>query len=683
MHARSVRTFALTFTLAAVLLAVPVPSAQAQQQQRPGTDQRENLPGNLPEFAPVEFAVPNQYRDASGRPGPRYWQNAADYAIDVRLRPQAERLDGTVTIDYTNNAPQVLDYLWVQLDQNLFKEGSRGSALTSEADRFSGAFGEGGYDITNVSIQHGGETYEPEYVIDDTRMRVTLDEPLADEGGSLELSMDFAFRIPEYGADRMGQFDAEAGTVFELAQWYPRMFVFDDVNGWNALPYLGQGEYYLEYGTFEVNVTVPRGMIVAATGTLQNPGEVLIAEQRQRLNEARDSRETVTIISREEVGDPSTRPSGSGPLTWQFRAEEVRDFSWAASESFIWDAARAETGDGNPALAQSFYPEEGIGSGPAKGENAGWEHSTEYVQHSIEHYSEMWDAPYPYPTATNVAGIVGGMEYPMIVFCSVEARGPGLFGVTDHEFGHEWFPMVVGSDERRHAWMDEGLNTFINQYSTLAYYGQQPAQVRQSLRSLVRESALDRAADRPILTFSDRIPYSQLGFLAYRKPAAGLFLLREYVLGEELFDAAFQSYYDRWAYKHPQPADFFRTIEDVAGEDLDWFWRGWFFSNDRLDQAITGVSTSGDTTRVDVAHQAGLVMPLELGVQFEDGSTTTRRLPVEAFFSEDNYTAVFPNTAERVRIDPRGYLPDVDYGDNLWTTGAGIQAPTGQQTGRR
>jgi hypothetical protein len=662
--------------------ALSPPAAHAQQtdgQQRPATDRTENLPGNLPAFAPLDLPTPNAYRSASGRPGPQYWQNAADYEIDVTLDPEAERLDGTVRISYTNNAPEALDRLWVQLDQNLFKEGSRGAALTGEEDRFSGAFGEGGYDITNVRIEHGGQSYEPEYLIDGTIMRVSLDEALGAEDGSLSLSMDFAFQIPEYGADRMGQFDAAAGTVFQLAQWYPRMFVFDDVNGWNVMPYLGQGEYYLEYGTFDVNVTVPREMIVAATGTLENPGEVLTAEQRQRLDEARTSDDPVTIIGRGERGEAGTRPDGSGPLTWQFHAEEVRDFSWAASESFIWDAARAETGDGNPALVQSFYPEEGIGSGPAKGRNAGWEHSTEYVQHSIEHYSERWDAPYPYPTATNVAGIVAGMEYPMIAFCSVESRGPSLFGVTDHEFGHEWFPMVVGSDERRHAWMDEGINTFMNQYSTLAYYDQSPAQVRQSFRAAVREGAIDRAADRPILTYSDRIPYDQLGFLAYNKPAAGLFLLREYVLGAERFDAAFRSYYDRWAYRHPQPADFFRTIEDVTGEDLDWFWRGWFFSNDRIDQALTNVSTSGDTTRVQVAQQAGLPMPVELRIERDDGSAATRRLPVEAFFSEDTYTAVVPGDAERVVIDPRGYLPDVDMDDNAWSDGAGIRAPGGSQ----
>lgn len=664
MNARSFLSAVLIVALAGMLAAGP---ALAQGTGPARTD--EALPGNLPEFAPIDFLDPNQYRDASGRPGPQYWQNAADYTIDATLDAEAERLDGTVTISYTNNAPEALDYLWLQLDQNLFEDDSRGSALTSEEDRFSGAFGEGGFDISGVRVSHGGETSEPGYTIDDTRMRLALDEPLEADGGTMEISMDFAFQIPEYGADRMGQFDAAQGTVFEIAQWYPRLYVFDDVHGWNPLPYLGQGEFYLEYGSFDVNITVPHDMIVAATGTLQNPGQVLTAQQQQRLERARSSDETVTIRSQEEVGQPGSRPSGSGPLTWRYRAEEVHDFAWAASASFIWDAARTH-GDG-PVLAESFYPREGLG----EGEQTGWEESTQMVQQSIAHYSDMW-AAYPYPVAINVGGVVGGMEYPQIVFCSINARGQGLYGVTTHELGHEWFPMLVGSDERRHAWMDEGLNTFLNHYATIDYYDQQPDQARAALRQTAIAAEKSGTIDRPIATYADRIPYSQLGFLAYRKPAAGLVLLREYILGEDLFDSAFQSYIDRWAYKHPQPADFFRTIEDVAGEDLDWFWRGWFYSNDHLDQALTDVSAD-DTTRVTIENQEEMVMPTEVRVQFTDGSTATRRVPVEAFFDSDTYTAVFPGTAERVRLDPRNYLPDVDMSDNAWTSSGGIRPPAG------
>ncbi len=525
-----------------------------------------------------------------------------------------------------------------------------------------------------------GERSEPQTIITDTRMRIALGEPLEAEGGTVEIQIDFAFTMPEYGADRMGRLGVRDGTIYEVAQWYPRMYVFDDVNGWNAMPYLGQGEYYLEYGTFDVEIMAPREMTLAATGTLQNPDEVLTDEQQQRLEEARQSRERVFIIDSTEVGRPGTRPEGDGPLTWRYRAENVRDFSWAASQAFIWDAARAETGGEEAALAQSVYPKEGIGT---EG-NPGWERSTEFTQHAIEFYSDLL-TPYPYPVAINVAGIVRGMEYPQIVFCSVEARGPALFGVTDHEFGHEWFPMIVGSDERRHAWMDEGLNSFIGYYSTLAFYEQEPAEARRAYIGRITEQMVDRAADQPIATYADRIRREDLGFLAYRKPAAGLILLREYVLSEPaLFDSAFRDYVRRWAYKHPQPSDFFRTIEDVAGEDLDWFWRGWFFSNDRLDQAITAVETQGDTTRVTLASEGGLLMPFELAVTYEDGSTDEVRIPVEAFFTSDTYTTLLTGgPAQRLELNADGLLPDVDDSDNTWTAEGGIGGAPSSSPPRR
>ena len=653
--------YPLSAFLAALLLLAP--TAHAQEGGAPSTET------NIEIFEPPNLPMANDYRAGSGRPGADYWQNEADYDIQVQLDESAHRITGTETITYTNNSPQELDYLWVQLDQNLFSPESRGARITTSEERFSGAFGAGGYQISNLRLVRDGEVVEPEYLIEDTEMRITLDEPLADQGGTLKLKLDYTFTIPEYGADRMGRLETEQGTVYELAQWYPRMFVFDDVSGWNVMPYLGQGEYYLEYGTFEVALTVPRDMIVAATGQLQNPGEVLTADQQRALDEARQSDETVTIIGREDVGTPASRPEGEGMLTWRYRAENVRDFSWAASSAFLWDAARAETGDGSPALAQSFYPEEGIGTG----ETVGWERSTQMVQHSIEFYSDLI-APYPYPVAINVAGIVAGMEYPQIVFCSVEARGQGLFGVTDHEFGHEWFPMIVGSDERRHAWMDEGLNTFMNHYSRLAYYDAGPAQARarQGFLGAIAEQMVDYAADQPIMTLSDRIIGQNLGFLAYTKPAAGLILLREYVLGPELFDPAFQAYFHRWAYKHPHPADFFRTIEDVAGEDLDWFWNGWFYGTPNLNPALASVTVENGTTRVVVEQRTQMVMPLELAVTYEDGSTEQVRVPVEAFFTTDEHTVVLPGAAERVVLDPTNTLPDTDASADVWTAEEGL-----------
>jgi len=569
---------------------------------------------------------------------------------------------GTETITYTNNAPEALERLWVQLEQNYFKPSSRGAAAVPADARFGGFFEGAGYDLSNFRLHRDGETVTPDTLVAGTRLKVTLDEALP-PGDSLQLSFDFAYTLPRDGADRHGYLSVEDGTIYQFAQWYPRMYVYDDVHGWNHLPYLGQGEYYLEYGTFNVNITVPRDMIVAATGRLQNPGEVLTQTQRNRLDEARNSRETVMIIEEDEVGTAATRPDGTGPLTWRYTADQVRDFSWAASQAFLWDAATAEAGD-RSVLAQSLYPVEGISTGD---EGDGWERSTEFVQHSVEFYSDFV-APYPYPNAINVAGRVAGMEYPQIVFCDVASRGRSLFGVTDHEFGHTGFPMVVGSDERRWVWMDEGLNTFMNQYSEDAFYGENNTQSLQENSQLIGQRFMPSPfADQPIMTYADRIRDQALGALAYLKPANGLMLLRDYVIGPERFDAAFKAYFDRWAYKHPKPADFFRTIEDVTGEDLDWFWRSWFYNTDTLDQAVASVSP-GDTSSVTVEQRGGLMLPLTVQLTFEDGTTRQRRVPTEAFYTNDTHTLrTTQGPVQSVTIDPNRLLPDANRENNTWT----------------
>jgi hypothetical protein len=625
----------------------------------------QNVPQhNLESFEPLDLPDPNEYRAADGRPGDQYWQNEADYQIDVTLDTADQTLSGQQTITYTNNSPKELERLWVQLEQNYFKPDSRGARVVPSDARFSGFFEGAGYELSDIQVERDGASVAPDYSVEGTRLLVPLNEPLAANGGTLTLTIDWSFQIPEFGADRHGILDVEQGTVYQLAQWYPRMYVHDDVHGWNHLPYLGQGEYYLEYGTFNVNITVPRSMIVAATGRLRNPGEVLTQTQRSRLKKARQSRETVMIIEQSEVGDDDTRPDGNGPLTWRYQADNVRDFSWAASQAFIWDAARAETGE-STVLAQSFYPQEGIGSD----QNPGWEESTEYVQHSVEFYSDFL-SPYPYPNAINVAGVVAGMEYPQIMFCDVESRGKGLFGVTDHEFGHTWFPMVVGSDERRWAWMDEGLNTFMNQYSEDAFYDENSRQSLQRASRLVGQRfAASPFSDQPIMTYADHIRDRALGFLAYFKPANGLMLLREYVVGPERFDAAFRAFFDRWAYKHPKPADFFRTIEDVTGEDLDWFWRSWFYETDNVDHAVANVTT-GDTTTVTVEQKAELMLPMTVQLSFEDGSSNQRRIPAEAFFTKDTHTLTFTDrTLRQVQLDPNQLLPDVNPKNNSWTPG--------------
>ena len=579
----------------------------------------------------------------------------------VRVTLDDDRIEGTERITYTNNSPDSLTSIWVQLDQNLFRETSYGALRAEELGgdvRHGGFFGDGGFVISGVRADLGGEVTVPEYRTEDTMMEILLGEPLLPGGSQVEVEIDFAFEIPETGGDRMGQLDIRGGIIYQLAQWYPRVFTYDDVNGWNQSPFLGQGEWYLEYGDFDVELTVPRDFIVVATGELLNPEEVLTPMQRERLAEARLSEEAVHIIGPDEAGEDHTRPPGETPLTWRFRAENVRDFAWATSDRFVLDAAGWED-----VLIMSAYPEESIG-GPA---GSGWERSTEYLRHSVRYYSEKW-LRYPYPVAINVAGLALGMEYPMIVFCSWRSRGAFLFAVTDHEIGHTWFPMIVGSDERRYAWMDEGFNTFINYYSGIEFAGGEP--ILGQLMSPAQIATDTRLPSYPIYTPADSIPETDIGVLAYNKPAAVLVLLREEILGPEVFDEGFREYIRRWAYKHPQPADFIRTMEDVSGRDLDWFFRGWIYEDAILDQAIASVTRVGDTTRVVFENRGGIPMPLEARILYRDGEEQRHEIPVDAWQADGTYVLEVSGGAVRnVQIDPDGVLPDVNRGNNVWGRG--------------
>lgn len=642
------------FVFRGLVLAAMVPTAMPLSGQAPGS----LPPTNQALFAPLDLPAPNDVRTGSGAPGRMYWQQRADYRIRATLFPSEHRITGAEVISYTNNSPDSLDAVWVQLDQNLFAPHSRG-ALVNAANRWRGSFAEGGVRLDRVEIVQGARRYKPERVASDTRMRLTLAQPMAPKGGKLDIEIDWSFVVPQYGADRMGRLETAKGWVYEVAQWYPRMAVYDDVDGWNTLPYLGQGEFYLEYGDFDVRITVPREFIVAASGELVNPAEVLTAEQRRRLAQARESERTVTIVSRDEVGAPGSRPTGSSLLTWHFKITQARDFSWAASPAFLWDAAGWQR-----IVIQSFYPEEGLGDAA----HSGWERATEYGRHSIAHYSNMWRR-FPYPNAVNVAGVVGGMEYPGIVFCGVEARDAHLFAVTDHEFGHTWFPMIVGNDERRYAWMDEGFNTFINHYSTLAFYGDAGRGVIRTTPAYVARHMDDPTADQAIVTEPDAIRRDGLGFAAYRKPGFGLVLLRDVVLGPQRFDLAFRHYIDEWAFKHPQPADFFRTMDEVSGEDLSWFWRGWFYGTGRLDQAVDSVTISPERqVRAYLSNKGGIVLPVTLEVEGADGTVTREDLPVEVWMLGDAFTLPLDGEAlpARVTLDPDRRLPDVEPANNVW-----------------
>ena len=652
---------------ALLLLAAPLAvSAQAVQDALP--------PTNEALFAPLDLAAPNPYRAADGRPGLAYWQNRNDYDIEATLDPGANTVTGTVRVTYTNHSPLPLTYVWMHLEQNLFGLTSRGARRTPPDSRWRGSFPQGGYQLGTVTVD--GRPVAP--VVDDTRMRLDLARPLAAGGGTVEVEVPYSFVVPEYGADRMGRLETERGTVYEIAQWYPRMAVYDDVSGWNVLPYLGQGEFYLGYGDFEYQITAPSTMTVVGTGTLLNEREVYTETQRQRLAEARRSDDRVYLIRPDEVGTAAAH-HGTGTTTWRYRAENVRDVAWAASEAFILDAANAavtlEDGSTNDVLVMSAYPHEGLGTP----DNPGWEEATRFGRASILANSRWY--PYPYPVAISVAGVVGGMEYPMLHFSGVNARFRSLFGVIDHELGHNWFPMIVGSDERRYAWMDEGFNSYLNTFANRTFYDENPdptiagyglSDSARVIRLTEGPAAADFArqpysVDQPIMTYPDRIRPQALGWLAYRKPAKGLLLLRNEVVGPERFDAAFKEYIRRWAYKHPQPADFFRTIEDVTGEDLDWFWRGWFYETGQFDQALAALAVVEDRAVATVENRGEIVLPTTVEFTFSDGTTESVVIPAEAYFSTDTAGAFVPlagRTLVSARLNPSGDYPDDNPADD-------------------
>lgn len=616
-------------------------------------------------FAPLDLPTPNEVRLGSGAPGPKYWQQRVDYRIDATLDADAQRLSATMEVTYHNNSPHTLNFLWIQLEQNLFKPDSIGTRTRTGGGpmRAMEEDFDGGYDIP--SIRTG--TTELKFTVYDTLARVELPRAIK-PGERFKFQLDFAFDMPPY-LRRMGAEDVEQGRIFEYAQWFPHVCNYDDVHGWNTLPYAGSGEFYTNFGNYEVNITVPRTYLVAGSGVLQNPHEVLTPLQRQRLEQAKNSRETVMIRTAEEVGDPASRPAGEGPLTWKFKGENIRTFAWAASDAFIWDACgvviKDLNGNDKIVLCQSLYPVEATAWAPTV-EDGG---STQYVAHSIEFYSNFL-YPYPYPVMTNVNGPEGGMEYPMIVFCGGRTgRGP-LF-VTDHEVGHTWFPMIVNTDERRHAWMDEGFTTFIGMHSLAAFRGEtvNPGRARQQTMQLAR------GRSHPIAVFPDRNLPGLLGSLQYRKTALGLHLLREVVLGPERFDYAFREYVRRWAFKSPQPADFFRTMEDAAGADLAWFFRQWFLEDGTLDQAIEvafdDAGDSGSPTRatVTVRSLGRQVMPATVVLQFDDGTIDRREFPVEAWATtrERSFRVELQGrTLRRAVVDPDELLPDVDRANNRW-----------------
>jgi Peptidase family M1 domain len=620
-------------------------------------------------FAPLTLPNPvNAYRSSNGAPGPAYWQNEADYEMHAELNPTAKVLRNDEVITYTNNSPDSLPSLWIHMEQNTYRADARSRAVNLQPraknavpdteDNPNGRTTDG-FVLDSVEIEHGKEMQKADYVVDDTRMQVRLPQPLASQG-VLKLHIRYHYQIPGVWGGRTSWGTTKQGDIYDIAQWYPRLCVYDDLRGWDTLPYLGS-EFYLEYGHFDYYVTVPSEMIVAGSGELVNEKEVLTKTQIARLEQARNSDKTVMIRTADEVGDPATRPKAGGTLTWHFRMDHTRDVVWTASPAFVWDAARINLPDGKSSLAESVYPAQ-------SGGDAAWGRSTEYVKDTVERFSRDW-FPYPYPAAINVAGFSEGMEYPGIVFDGIDDKGKTLFWITAHEIGHDWFPMIVGSNERRNAFMDEGFNTFIDIDESASFQGGVYGPKRDSEYSAGGEppdtilKVLDDLAAPVLLMPADAYTWPITHPVSYFKGAYGMVLLREQILGKSRFDWAFRKYIRDWAFKHPSPSDFFREMASEGGEDLDWFWRGWYMHNWRFNLAVTKI----DGDKVTFVNKGQLVLPATVEVRYTEGTTTRFRLPVETWESKAQTEWQGDKPIASVKVDPDHVLPDDDRTDNELT----------------
>ncbi|HNP75592.1 MAG: M1 family metallopeptidase [Cyclobacteriaceae bacterium] len=544
--------------------------------------------------------TPNEYRTGSGAPGPKYWQQRADYAINAELNDDNQSITGSETIRYYNNSPDVLKYLWLQLDQNINAKDNNSQKLKTNAVKDSVNTKtmasdlalydfDGGYKIKSVKDATGKSL---PFTINQTMMRIDLPQPIV-AGQQYSFSVEWSFNINDRlkgmtnndARSGLEYFPEDGNYSYIIGQWFPRMCVYDDVVGWQNKQFLGQGEFTLTFGDYAVNLTVPADHIVAATGMIQNPNEVLTAEQRQRFEQAKTSFDKPVIIATQAEAIVREKTKSKEKKTWKFKAENVRDFAFATSRKFIWDAQAVKIGDKTP-LAMSYYPKEG---------NPLWEkESTKAVKAAITTYSK-YTVDYPYPHATSVHHASIGMEYPMICFNGARPAKDGTFtdrtkwglvGVVIHEVGHNFFPMIINNDERQWTWMDEGLNTFVQFRTQVENYPDMP-QRRGPASGIVPYMKGDPATKRPLMINSEQV--IQFGSEQYAKCATGLNMLRETIMGPELFDKAFKEYAQRWAFRHPKPADFFRTLEDASAVDLDWFWRGWFYTTDVCDQSIDKV----------------------------------------------------------------------------------------------
>jgi len=636
----------LSFGFALITLA-SFAQEQPKKEEQKWANKFEQLDQMLP--------TPNSYRSSSGAPGSDYWQQKADYVINVELNDENQTITGSETITYFNNSPEELKYLWLQLDQNINADNSmtRKSSTNSIRDSIPAKFlanttnsydYKGGYAIKAVKDVAGKPL---PYLINYTMMRVDLPQPLK-KGEKFVFSVDWSFNINDRvmisGRSGMEYFPEDGNYSYTIAQWFPRMCVFDDYEGWQNKQFLGSGEFTLTFGNYRVRITVPSDHIVGASGWLQNPKEVLTREQATRFEKARKTFDQPVFIVTEEEARAKEKVHAKTKSTWEFYAENVRDFAFATSRKFIWDAQAVKVGDKTP-LAQSMYPKEG---------NPLWaKESTKAIKNTLEVYSER-TFDYPYPTAFSIHSANQGMEYPMICFNygrpakdgTVSQRVlEGMVGVVVLEVGHNYFPMIVNTDERQWTWMDEEMNTFLERETTRTRYPDFDV-TSGSPKGMVPFMKGDKNIMRPVMASSDNQGPS-FGPNGYTKPSAALTLLRETIMGPELFDKAFKEYAQRWAFKQPKPADFFRTMEDASAVDLDWFWRGWFYTTDNVDLTVDEVkwykvkNTQVDPEKKNVTVKQGDVGAKQSGTKASDFSNGPQEFTV--INTPDNYYGEFRN----------------------------------------
>ncbi|HSG06730.1 MAG TPA: M1 family metallopeptidase [Longimicrobiales bacterium] len=606
-------------------------------------------------LAPLDtLPVPHGYLDAlaagtrsrSGAPGPRYWQQGVSYRITARLHPGQNRVTGSETIQYTNQSPDTLAEIYLNLPQNVFAPGNPRNRSVPVT---------GGFDLSRVVVQGSPAVLVPRGGMSlSTSERVALAQPLP-PGGQAELQIDWSFDVPE-GTFRMGR---EGSSVFYLAQWYPQIAVYDDLRGWVRDPYLGDGEFYQEYGDFDVSITAPAGWLVSASGVLQNPGDVLTPEASKRLRSLTRGGITHIVSAADVTAGKATATGGvDGTLTWRFIAENVRDFAWGSSDEYVWDGTVAEYDDvDGTARSSDIYA-------LYRPDRPNWERAAEFARHSIEAHSYWY--PYPYPHMTVNEGVIGGgMEYPMITIVGGGRTPESLYGVVSHEIGHMWWPMVAGSDERNHAWMDEGMASFAEDLAFDDIFPGSDSGLN-TMNGYLRIAGTD--AETPSMRPADLYgPFGNRGMASYGKPATVMRSLRT-ILGPDVFDDAMRTYLRRWAFKHPNPLDLFWTYEDVTGQDLDWYFHPWMYTTGTMDQAVTGVEQGRGAATILLEDRGEIPMPAIVEVVTDVGDRARKMMPVSAWNGRTGRMDVpIRGRVVEVIVDPEQRFPDVNRRDNRWT----------------